>query len=235
MEPVCQFLQKHDYTLPLHPPLTHLPTGLIVAAFLMLVVAIIFKRESFLITARHCIILAFIFFFPAVFLGFTDWYHFFTGAMIFPIKVKIVLSGALLVLLAAAVIVEIKRIGGPMIRLVIYLLCLVAVVRIEHYGGQIVFCGESSAASSGDVAKGEKLYIANCGGCHPNGGNAINSQFPVVGSPQLKSESAFTNFNRNPVRPDGSKGMMPAFPKEKISDQDMGYIYEYVTKGLKGK
>jgi cytochrome c553 len=211
-----------------------MPTGLIVAAFSFLVVAMIFKRSNFLTTARHCIVLALIFFFPAVFIGFTDWYHFYAGVLIFPIKVKIALTGALLIFLAAAVIVEIKKIGGPMIKFVIYLLCLVAVVGIGHYGGQLVFC-QSDAASSGDIGQGEKVYAANCGGCHPNGGNVINSALPVIGSPRLKNLDAFTKFNRNPLKADGSKGVMPAFPKEKISDQEMKHIYEYVTKGLKEK
>ena len=121
-----------------------------------------------------------------------------------------------------------------MTRFLIYLLCVVAVVGVGHYGGQLVFC-ETGAASSGDIAQGEKLYTANCGGCHPNGGNIINSQLPVVGSPQLKDLNTFVQFNRKPLRPDGSKGVMPALPKEKISDHDLKQIYEYITKGLKEK
>ena len=235
MEFLYQFLQKYDYTLPLHPPLTHMPTGLIVAAFFFLIVALIFKRSSLLATAHHCIVFALILFFPAVFLGFTDWYHFYAGVWLFPIKMKIVLTGALMIFLAAAVIVGIRKIGGPMTKFVLYLLCLVAVVGIGHYGGQLVFCQSSDAASSGDIGQGEMVYTANCRGCHPNGGNVINSTLPVVGSPQLKNPDTFTKFNRNPLRPDGSKGVMPAFPKEKISDQEMKQVYEYVTKGLKQK
>ncbi len=234
MEFLYQFLHSHGYDLPLHPPLTHMPTGLVVAALLFLVVGLIFRRSNFLTTARYCIVLALISFFPAVFIGFTDWYHFYAGVLIFPIKVKIILSGALLIFLAAAVIVEIKKIGGPMIKFAIYLLCFVAVVGIGHYGGQLVFC-QSDAASSGDIGQGEKIYTANCGGCHPNGGNVINSQLPVVGSPPLKNLDTFTKFNRIPLRPDGSKGVMPAFPKDKISDQEMKQVYEYITKSLKQK
>ncbi len=233
MESIYQFLHKHDYNLPLHPPVTHLPTGLVIAAFLFLILALIFKRNTFIAMSRNCIFMALIFFFPAAFLGFTDWYHFYGGAWIFQIKMKVILTGALLIFLLAATVVEIKKIGGPMTKFVIYLLCVVAVVGIGHYGGQLVFC-EAGAASSSDVSQGEKLYVANCGGCHPNGGNIINSKLPVVGSPQLKDMNTFVQFNRNPLRPDGSKGAMPAFPKERISDQEMKHIYDYV-KGLKGK
>jgi len=234
MEFLYQFLLKHNYVLPIHPPATHMPTGLIVGAFTFLLIALIFKRSNFLITARHCITLALIFLFPAAFLGFTDWYHFYAGVWTFSIKMKIALTVALLIFLAAAVIVEIKKIGGPMIKFLIYLLCLVAVVGVGHFGGQMVFT-KNSAASSGDIVQGEKLYAAHCGGCHPNGGNVINNTLSVVGSPQLRNLDTFIKFDRNPLRPDGSKGVMPAFPKEKISDQDMGHIYEYITKGLKEK
>ena len=224
-----------DYDLPLHPPLTHMPTGLVVGAFIFLLVALILKRGAFLKPAHYCIVLALIFFFPAVFLGFTDWWHFYAGVWTFPIKMKIVLSGALLIFLSAAVIVEIKNIGGAMSKFIIYFFCLIAVVGVGHFGGQMVFRQNSSAASSGDLRDGEKLYTANCGGCHPNGGNVINSALPVVGAPELKNLNTFIQFNRNPLRPDGSKGVMPAFPKEKISDQEMKQIYEYITKGLKQK
>ncbi len=234
MEFLYQFLQKHEYGLPLHPPLTHMPTGLVVGALIFLLVALIFKRREFLSTAYHCIVLALIFLFPAVFVGFTDWWHFYAGVWTFPIKMKIVLTGALFIFLTAAVVIEMKNIGGSMSKFIIYFFCLVAVVGVGHFGGQMVF-PQNSAASSSKLQDGEKLYTAHCGGCHPNGGNVINSALPVVGAPQLKNLNIFIKYNRNPLKPDGSKGVMPAFPKEKISDKDMEQIYEYITKGLKEK
>lgn len=234
MEFLYQFLQKHEYGLPLHPPLTHMPTGLVVGAFIFLLVALISKRREFLSTAHHCIVLAFIFLFPAAFMGFADWWHFYAGVWTFFIKMKIVLTGMLFIFLAAAVVIGMKNIGGPMIKFIIYFFCLAAVVGVGHFGGQMVF-PQNSAASPSQIQDGEKLYTAHCGSCHPNGGNVINSALPVVGAPQLKNLSTFSKYNRNPLRPDGSKGAMPAFPKEKISDKDMEQIYEYITKGLKGK
>ncbi|MGA2331431.1 MAG: c-type cytochrome [Syntrophales bacterium] len=232
MEFLYQFLQNHGYRLPLHPPLTHMPTGLIVGAFTFLLVALILKRGAFLKPAYYCIVLALIFLFPAAFMGFTDWWHFYAGVWTFPIKMKIVLSGVLLIFLCTAVVIEIKNIGGPMSKFVIYFFCLVAVVGVGHFGGQMVFT-QNSVAASGELREGEKLYTAHCGGCHPTGGNVINAALPVVGAPELKNLNTFIQFNRNPLRPNGSKGVMPAFPKEKISDQELKQIYEYVTKGLK--
>jgi uncharacterized membrane protein len=73
MEFLYLFLQKYGYGLPLHPPLTHMPTGLTVGAFTFLLVALIVKRRAFLKPAYYCIVLALIFFFPAALMGFTDW------------------------------------------------------------------------------------------------------------------------------------------------------------------
>ena len=92
----------------LHPPAAHIPIGLVVGAFIFLLVALIFKHR-FLTTAHQCIVLALIFLFPATFLGFTDWLHFYAGAWSFPIKMKIAMTGTLLIFLTAAVIMEIKK------------------------------------------------------------------------------------------------------------------------------
>jgi uncharacterized membrane protein len=234
MEFLYQFLQKHEYGLPLHPPLTHMPTGLVVGALVFLIVALIFKRREFLNTAHHCIVLALIFLFPAAFMGFTDWWHFYAGVWTFSIKMKIVLTAALFIFLIAAVVIEMKKIGGTMSKFIIYFFCLAAVVGVGHFGGQMVF-SQISAPSPGEIRDGEKLYTAHCASCHPNGGNVINPAVPAVGSLQLKNLNTFIKYNRNPLKPDGSKGVMPAFPKEKISDKEMKQIYEYITKGLKGK
>ncbi len=115
-----------------------------------------------------------------------------------------------------------------------YFLCLVSVIGIGYFGGSLVF-PEHSLALPDQLQDGEKLYAAHCAGCHPRGGNVINASLPVVGSLQLKDLNTFTKYNRNPLRPDGSKGAMPAFPKEKISDREMKLIYQYSTKGLAGK
>lgn len=48
---------------------------------------------------------------------------------------KIALTGALLILLATAIIIEDKNIGAPMSKLMVYFFCLVAVVGVGHFGG----------------------------------------------------------------------------------------------------
>ncbi|MGD0276412.1 MAG: cytochrome c [Syntrophales bacterium] len=112
-----------------------------------------------------------------------------------------------------------------------YFFCIVIMIAIGYVGVYPVF-SENNPAESNKSADGERLYAKHCASCHPNGGDIINPSIPVIGSPMLKSQEIFTKFNRNPLRPDGSKGIMPAFSKENISDQDMMQIYQYIIEVL---
>jgi len=105
-------------------------------------------------------------------------------------------------------------------------LCAAVASGLGIFGAALVMTDSGMALAQGSP-DGAKLYATHCGGCHPNGGNVINQALPIVGSPHMKTLDAFSKFNRQPVKADGSKGIMPAFPKEKISDRDMKSIYEY--------
>jgi len=227
MDFIYQFLERIGFTHPIHPPLTHMPIGLVVGAFLLGFIALLFKRSNLAVSARHCLVLALIFFLPVAWLGYTDWQRFFAGAWLFPIKIKIVLSGVLLVLLSAGLALEYLKVPRPKSRLTIYSFCLFTVIALGYYGGQLVLGGKCPEAPP-ELAGGSKLYETYCGGCHPNGGNLLNSKLPVIGAPQLKDFDDFLTYNRHPRRPDGSKGIMPAFPPGKLSDQQMQELYHYI-------
>ena len=89
--------------------------------------------------------------------------------------------------------------------------------------GWVVF-GDTALSAAPD---GANLYAVHCGACHAQGGNIINPALPVKGSVKMKSIAVFTVYNRNPLKADGSKGVMPAFPENKISAQEMKLIYDY--------
>lgn len=233
MEFLYLFLEKFGFGHPLHPALIHVPIGLVIGAFVFIVVALLFKRESYLTTAYRCTVLSLVFLVPAVLLGVTDWWHFYAGAWSFAIRMKIVLTFVLAILLGTAVVLEMKKKGSPAGKAIIYFFCVVAIAGLGYFGAELVYPGRSVAAADEKLKAGEERYATHCGGCHPKGGNALNPGIPVLGSSLLKDVETFTGFNRNPLRPDGSKGIMPSFPKEKISDKEMDLIYQYITKALK--
>jgi mono/diheme cytochrome c family protein len=232
MEFLYQFLQKFGFGHPLHPALIHVPIGLVIGAFVFVLTALVLKREDYLTTALRCIVLALISLVPAVLAGVTDWYHFYAGAWSFAIKIKFVLTGVLVILLGAAVVMEVKKIGSLPGRAFVYFLCVAAVAALGYYGAELIYPGQGLAVNDKQLKAGEKLYAVHCAGCHPGGGNTLNPELPVTGSAYLKDLNAFAKFNRQPFRPDGSKGLMPAYPEDKISDAEMARIYQYVTRVL---
>jgi mono/diheme cytochrome c family protein len=107
-----------------------------------------------------------------------------------------------------------------------WFLFIFAIAGCVVLGGAMIFPG-SIVFSAQD---GATLFETHCGACHAQGGNIITPAEPLAGSAKLKSLAAFSAFNRNPLKTDGSKGVMPAFPKDKISDQEMKLIYDFALK-----
>jgi len=105
----------------------------------------------------------------------------------------------------------------------IWFLFILSIAGWVFFGETMILPG-SMALAAPDWAN---LYALRCGACHPRGGNKINPAIPLTGSAKIKSLAVFTAYNRNPLKADGSKGVMPAFPKDKISDQEMKLIYDY--------
>jgi mono/diheme cytochrome c family protein len=82
-------------------------------------------------------------------------------------------------------------------------------------------------ATSEQLAKGEKIFNANCRVCHVNGGNIINPRLPLRGSQKLADFKTFLSFIRNPKMPDGSQGTMPSFSESQLSNEDAENLYNY--------
>jgi mono/diheme cytochrome c family protein len=249
IDALYQLLSKLGFTDPLHAPLTHLPIGLVIGAFLFFLVAIIFGRKNLVPTARHVSILAFLFVFPTILFGVFDWLHFFHGALIAPIKYKMILASAVLVLLAVGIILGsgLKVRTAPM--MVIYALAVVSVVGLGWFGGKLVYGGFAPASleaaqaaaqgatqpdgkSSGGSAAttaGAKLYAESCASCHPNGGNVVAAELPLKTSKKLSSAADFTAFLRAPRMPDGSEGSMPPFPADQVSDKQAADLRTWIV------
>jgi uncharacterized membrane protein len=214
-------LEKIGYNHPIHPALTHIPIGLVIGAFIFAVIALLSRRTVLpQLAYNRIILLAFIFLFPTVLFGYTDWQHFYEGAWLSSIKIKLVLSGVLIVLLVIALLVGRKAKKETKGTLAIYTLCFLTVIVIGYFGGQLVFEGEGRPlAVPMRFMVGEKVFAANCNDCHPHGEDILNA-------PQLSDLNTFRSYLRNP------KGDMPPFPPEKISDLQAKRLYQYITKML---
>jgi uncharacterized membrane protein len=230
-------LANLGYTHPLHPPLTHLPIGLVLGAFIFVVAARAMRRPNLALTARHCIALAFISVFPTVLLGLLDWRHFYAGAWIFPIKMKLGLAAALIILLIAADVqgrrVQRKSKGFP----TIYILCVLNVVALGYFGGELVF-GTGSPGGSGKVKEtrvSAEQFTKNCSSCHPNGGNAIKPNLPLRAAPQLSDFKTFLAYVRSPKARDGSETVMPPFAADRLTEEQAKEIYDYVITAFRGR
>ena len=103
-----ELLSQIGYHHPLHPPAIHIPMGLIIGAFIFALASRVFNRDTFAQTAQHCIVLALMAAPVAMLLGLMDWQHFYNGAWLVPIRIKVTLSGVLIILLIASWIVSRK-------------------------------------------------------------------------------------------------------------------------------
>jgi mono/diheme cytochrome c family protein len=228
------------YHHPLHVAVTHMPIGMVTAAFALLVIALVFGKKNLVRSARHVFILALVFVVPTIIAGFMDWIHFYKGAWVPAIKAKIILASILTALLAAGVVMGKPGKAGSPVMLGIYGLSFLCVVGLGYFGGNLVF-GEQAAssdagpalpqvtASPADLKAGEAIFVANCQSCHPKGGNIIEADRPLKKSQKLTSLQAFVGFIRNPLDENGKPTDMPTFTPADVSDQQAGQLHSYLV------
>jgi hypothetical protein len=87
------------YTHPIHAAMTSLPLGMAMGALVFALVGLTARRYEIAVTAHHCLILALISVLSAMLLGYIDWQHYYGGAWLSPIRMKITLAIFLIVLL----------------------------------------------------------------------------------------------------------------------------------------
>jgi len=225
IDSLYRFLSNVGYAHPLHPAFVHMPIGLVMGAFVFAWAALLFKKKALAQSARYCAILALLFWFPAMLFGFMDWRHFFNGAWLFSIDMKLVLAGILLVLQVIGLFLGSKGRVGARSLLVVYSLCFFMVVGLGFFGAQLVYPSKAQATPE-QYKAGERIFLANCSACHPQGGNVIKPDKPLINSPKLKDLKTFIKWVRNPDPP------MPVYSPSKVSDQEAGELYQYVVHAL---
>ena len=231
--PFYYALTAIGYTDPIHPPLTHMPIALVVAAVIFGFAGLVLRKPFLNRMARYCLLLAWLFIFPTVLLGFMDWQHFYQGAALFPIIVKISLASFLFILLSLGLFLIISGRKESKALLVIYVIAFFTVGALGYLGGRLVFGGRAPAAPPA-LQAGRVLFVDNCMACHPNGGNAIMPDAIITGSDNLTDFHIFLTWIRNPRLDNGQKGPMPQFLAWKINDRQARQLYDYLI-GVLGK
>jgi mono/diheme cytochrome c family protein len=258
IENIFGLLKSMGYDRPIHGLLSPMPIGLATGALLFFAAALLFKRSSLALSARHASILALAFAVPVILFGAFDWIHFYHGALTSAIKAKMGLSLALLILLGAGIIVGGAAKPRGLLMLAIYLFSFAAVAALGLYGSSIAYGGgggetlaiglseaprkapqklrdraDAERAEAAGGEKGEAIFESNCSGCHPGGENAIVASLPIKGSKRLASPDAFRKFLRSPAMPDGKAGDMPPFAAEALSDDQVSALYSFVSASYK--
>jgi uncharacterized membrane protein len=165
---VYQALSKIGYTHPIHPAITHVPVGLTIGGFVFDIAARFFKRPVLTQTARHCMVLAMISILPTIFLGYLDWQHFYGGSWFFPIKMKLLLAGMLLIFLSTVVILGLKPERNSKFIILIYTFCMVMVLGLGYFGGELVYGSKTTKSdiAEGQAAEGVRIFSESCAICH---------------------------------------------------------------------
>jgi cytochrome c6 len=101
-------------------------------------------------------------------------------------------------------------------------LCVAAIsVALLSFGG----FGQVTAKSG----VGEEAFQEHCSSCHPNGGNVIEPEDTIKGSPKLKDFKTFLSWIRKPVQP------MPTFSASQISEEQARQLYDYIIEASKSE
>jgi uncharacterized membrane protein len=231
IESFYEVLAKIGYTHPLHPPATHLPAGLIIGGFVFALFAWIFNRKGLKQTARHCFILALVAAVPTILLGLMDWQHRFGGAYLFEFKMKLALAGILLFLLLVAVVYA--ALSGTFTKtlLAIYALCLVTVIGLGYFGGELVYGTKTGtgAETKSLAGEGAALFKKNCSACHFTDSTEVKvgtglkglfarDKFPVSGNPV--SDDGFRQLLKTPY------SKMPPFGQ--LADEQVNALLDYL-------
>jgi uncharacterized membrane protein len=221
-----RFVDGLGFSHPIHAVLVHLPIGFIVGAFIFGSISFFSKHNRLALSARDCIILATLFYLPVVLFGFTDWVHYYGGAWLPAIKIKITLSGMLLLLLLATLYFELssKKTLKWGLQL-LYTCSLIMVVLIGWNGANLIY-GTNPQLVLMPYKSGYDAFTTHCKSCHPEGGNIMDAQKPINNSPKLQDVNTFISFVRH------SEGSMPSYPSTTISDHETEELYLYITREM---
>lgn len=133
------FLENIGFHQPIHPLPVRFTVGMVVGALIFALIARGTGRSALYTTARHALTFGAVAFALTVPAGLLDWYYYYGASWNHPIRMKMILSLVLLVLLAIAVHLNIRKKSASSGQLVVYALASVVVSLIVYYGGELAY------------------------------------------------------------------------------------------------
>jgi uncharacterized membrane protein len=147
-----QFLGRLGYDHPIHPMITHITIGLTIGTLTFAIVSVLFRRVRLKLTAWHCAVLATVSVVPTALFGYMDWREKLGGQWMPQIVIKMVLAGALFVLLLVGLLLGRKgkaeteesgtrpwRNPRSIVALALYAVCTGIVIALGYFGGSLVY------------------------------------------------------------------------------------------------
>ena len=250
VESFYSFLAALGYDHPVHPIFVHITIGLVFAAFVFLLIAIWRGYDKYALTARHCVVFAFITVFPTYLFGFADWIHFYGGGLSRTFEIKITLGTILIVLLGVAVYLSLRYAHRDPKVLASFLAAFLVVVGLGYYGGELIHGSAQPAAAEAEdddddddavsYAQIDQIMQDACVHCHQAGNeiwdlNLSSHENLMAGSkngpivvPGEPNESELVKRIDGTVEP-----QMPLGGAE-LSERDVERIIRWVEQGAPG-
>lgn len=135
---IFQTLEKIGFSHPLHPPVVHIPMGLIFGALIFIIGGKILQSDDLEKTALHCITLALLFIPPTLIAGFLDWQYTFQGVWMGLIVTKMILALILTIILFLGVCIGRGDYQNKYM-IIIYASSFLLVGIIGFLGGEILY------------------------------------------------------------------------------------------------
>ena len=233
MDRIYALLEAIGYPHPLHPQFTHIPIGLIFGACLFGLLSLSLRSDHLRRAARYCAATAFVSVFAAAFFGIADWQHFFAGGWLLSVKIKLVLAGLLVILLAVALIVG--RYPRPMSGtcFTLYVLSLLAVIGLGYFGGNLVYDGRLRPVAP-NTAQASISFVEIAAAAILTALTLRALLIPLEVHLRLEDLPSFLHWIRDPRLSSGRLGLMPAFSQVRISDEQAGRLFAYIVNVITG-
>lgn len=121
-----------------HPLLVHLTVGSVTVTLVFYLIAWIFKKPVLYSSAKHTVIFAFYSSLLTTFMGFMDWFYYRSGVSTDTITIKIVMSGVLIAVLLATLLVNRRVRSDSRLSFALYVASFAAILVLGFFGGELV-------------------------------------------------------------------------------------------------